>query len=1338
MYSFIFSIFIFSFLFISHCLVRPKSFLDFDGTKEAGISSSPINYQIKSGYALNCWFRAETFFESPENFNNFKPTLFSFDNPETGDYFKAYFVVDPKNILEASLKVEFLVKGKQSTSVTFKRKFKEKVWYFIGITHSLQFFSLFNFSSKIYLHVNGQLDEECKFHTSTSTYSSFVIGSGAKSNNWNSHFSFYGQISNFFFFNEFINDGEMKKLYNLGSNYFLTESTKNELLGIFTHRVPLLLFSFSPEVMENKRLINSAFRIQEIVENNKQPNDLSGYDAGVLLPGTFLFTGKSYQFCFYLSGGIYLVYPFLTIPFKRLELIEPNENERIFISNYITKIIRVIKTLLEQNQNVKNEIIKTQSFSIIHLLLKKYLPFQISNEFINLLSEILDIISGHKFLLKQFVTDFLFDFTLWSGCKFEDLIKFIQLLRKQIALKPILFKNIIGTRLLLDILVNYFSFPEQKQEYYPLFDQKFKLKQILPKHVDIINNTTFKLEEITIIQSELFEMIRAMTTSTPADIKLFFHYLSKFHEESVQISPFLLNFLRLLLECRSTYNLKEVFNALEQQWDTINILTRYLSSTNEMTRILTLKVIALFLPFKGTPYIISETLTIHDYIFQKFSQWEFNGNVYFSIIECQSNLISDKYNYDIELILKSRNIQSQFTDFDYFPILFGLALKNTHNKEIINIFLKDLHYIFEINSDHIEQFLKLKFFYEFLLITYSKRIEFINKNANDKSEKEMMGFEIGVWSVIFKKIFSNYIHKKEGWITIEKFIPENYQELLKDKYSVDINEDYIYEINYPFFAELILMIKEKVESCADFLFLQNISHLFIKINEFFFLPFDMKENEIFKLKLNRDKVSKKWRDFPISLYVVEFTNTYLSNLTVNTGNNYWNSIISEFTNTSKLTHVPFYFLFLQTFIVTLRESKKYMEDFKQKAKTQVNMRGSSSGFFDDFQEIEYSIYNYSKLEYDRYLIHSLTIYHKFLSIYFKFFRDANSSPIIWSIYYFIEFIKKLIALQFPFSLEFNKLIKEIFTELKFEISSERPIPSIVDLDPGRNDQFYDHFQILFNAYQSSIKFDIDIFENKYRNQLLLFLSSKRKKIEETAASLLHSPLTAPGFSSGSGSQMKFQLKRVYQKATELIHRETDSLLSRKTIDETEKYKITRKNWKKIRKSLVNCKEFFTTEQIQQMGRRINYLKLDKMEDPLRRRWRLRRNYHGTSYREYSLGYKLGDPIQRLPSPAMDLYDSFLPDYLDSFNFSLKSSSRSLQSSPSASPDSFSHHSSDDIDDVQEIIEDQDWVILKNVHNEVILLTTSCDLISPDYKISGKLTLLFIPLPFPSPTPFYSS
>ena len=47
----------------------------------------------------------------------------------------------------------------------------------------------------------------------------------------------------------------------------------------------------------------------------------------------------------------------------------------------------------------------------------------------------------------------------------------------------------------------------------------------------------------------------------------------------------------------------------------------------------------------------------------------------------------------------------------------------------------------------------------------------------------MMGFEIGVWSVIFKKIFSNYIHKKEGWITIEKFIPENYQELLKDKYS---------------------------------------------------------------------------------------------------------------------------------------------------------------------------------------------------------------------------------------------------------------------------------------------------------------------------------------------------------------------------------------------------------------------------------------------------------------------------------------------------------------------------------------------------------------------------
>eukprot|EP01088_Endostelium_zonatum_P020185 TRINITY_DN729_c1_g1_i1.p1 TRINITY_DN729_c1_g1~~TRINITY_DN729_c1_g1_i1.p1 ORF type:complete len:327 (+),score=38.67 TRINITY_DN729_c1_g1_i1:1-981(+) len=127
----------------------PQSFLDFNGCSSGLHLPSFSTWPLTSGYTFALWLRIESF-SDPTSRENYRPCIYSFLTNE-GFGVEVFFL---QNTLIAQTR-----QGK-SSSKTFVRlnyTFKDKVWYFIAITHLYHFFT----TSEITLYVDGkQVDSQ--------------------------------------------------------------------------------------------------------------------------------------------------------------------------------------------------------------------------------------------------------------------------------------------------------------------------------------------------------------------------------------------------------------------------------------------------------------------------------------------------------------------------------------------------------------------------------------------------------------------------------------------------------------------------------------------------------------------------------------------------------------------------------------------------------------------------------------------------------------------------------------------------------------------------------------------------------------------------------------------------------------------------------------------------------------------------------------------------------------------------------------------------------------------------------------------------------------------------
>ncbi|KAJ5069868.1 beach domain-containing protein lvsc [Anaeramoeba ignava] len=438
---------------------NPINFFDFYEQNSNVQLPTFRNSLISKKFSFFTWIRFEDFQ------NIFSPLKENIENENIEKIYKTQilsFLTDDSKGIE--LLLEFNKETKQPESFLYKiylsqenelieTKFpfeiETKKWTFFVFT---QKYKRLNSELEVCIYL-GEKQQSSKIIKLTkkigNTKQPFIqneIGSNFTFSNQENQKSFFGQIGTIYFFQEFLNENQVKAIHFLGPNYksffyqneifeYSNPKFEKELKENFNGKLSQKTIIYhNPKETKNNFCLNQS--PSNIVKGNSKINKI------------YSFTKTNFQDIIHCLGGIrsffYLIlqidelFDVKKMEMNKLQLLSnENVNENVNENSSDTKqeisttnvneinpkslfeeILKIIRDILLNDPNFQEEMIQKQLFPIFSNLLKSINPKYFSSQIYDFIKKLKENIENEQFQI-QLKNNLIFDFNIWKHFIFE-------------------------------------------------------------------------------------------------------------------------------------------------------------------------------------------------------------------------------------------------------------------------------------------------------------------------------------------------------------------------------------------------------------------------------------------------------------------------------------------------------------------------------------------------------------------------------------------------------------------------------------------------------------------------------------------------------------------------------------------------------------------------------------------------------------------------------------------------------------------------------------------------------------------------------------------------------
>ncbi|KAJ5074096.1 beach domain-containing protein lvsc [Anaeramoeba ignava] len=496
----------------------PKSFFNFSGENSTLKLSSIPQSAFKKGYSFVTWFRLGKLFKTAHNQPNqsYSPRLFSFMSKDKEGFELFFSAIDSQkkndNLKEdekskIGLKLNFVVNPSSSHQNKVEKDLELHIrkWYFIAVTHENKGSS----PEKFNIYINGKIQESSqnlKYPSFSNLYYNH-IGSHAFGGNY-----FCGQMGSIYLFNDTLSEMEVKEMYSVSSNYFLSFSEAEWIIN--SNKIPskeeFLDDSFHKKLFMS--LKSQAVNKDNFIEKS-QSNSIKAQLVNVSEGKT-----SNIHDAIYRSNGISVFFPLIIQSdqplgsSQNIDIFKTEENYKNLIDYSIdpeisNQIFNIIKNVLIQSPTNQEEMIRSHGFMILSHLYQHINTSHITENHIYSIQEMITQINNPK-LIKDMTHDFLLDYNLWIYCDYEIQLKLIETLKFIISFKTKSDSNEKNSNVflrigeLLDIIVLYFWENSEKES-----NARAKIETKTHKRTGTILGTKPKNEQILNLRQSFLQLI---------------------------------------------------------------------------------------------------------------------------------------------------------------------------------------------------------------------------------------------------------------------------------------------------------------------------------------------------------------------------------------------------------------------------------------------------------------------------------------------------------------------------------------------------------------------------------------------------------------------------------------------------------------------------------------------------------------------------------------------------------------------------------------------------------------------------------------------------------------
>ncbi|XP_031488059.1 BEACH domain-containing protein B isoform X2 [Nymphaea colorata] len=379
------------------CMLKekgPTAFFEFSGSNSGIEVRTPMRWPYSKGFSICCWIRLECY-------------------PKNGAMGLFGFLSDNGRGCAAIIEKEVLIYealGQKMQSVFVNLNLTPKRWYFLCITHSIG--RAFSGGSMFRCYLDGDLvsAQKCRYVKVSEVLMQCTIGRAIILSMEDGENAFperdllplHGQLGPVYLFGDAISSDQVKSIYSLGPSYMYS-FVGNELStasGVFAQNgvqdakdslASKLIFGFNAQATDGTTLFN-------IAQVPDYSSDKSTYTA-TLMAGTQLCSRRLLQDIIYCVGGVSVFFPLLT------QFDKPSEGEAgygwsghvttksILKGSLAAEVVELISSVLDKNLENQQQMNLLSGFSVLGFLLQSVSP-ESKVVLVSALKHLLDVIAN--------------------------------------------------------------------------------------------------------------------------------------------------------------------------------------------------------------------------------------------------------------------------------------------------------------------------------------------------------------------------------------------------------------------------------------------------------------------------------------------------------------------------------------------------------------------------------------------------------------------------------------------------------------------------------------------------------------------------------------------------------------------------------------------------------------------------------------------------------------------------------------------------------------------------------------------------------------------------------
>ncbi|XP_078448149.1 binding protein [Wolffia australiana] len=540
----------------------PTAFFEFDGSDSGIIIKTPVQWPCSKGFSFTCWIRVENF---PEGIMG----LFCFQ----ADNGKGCLAMLGRD------KLIFEVINQKKQSISLPLTLLSKSWHFLCITHNTG--RTFSGGSIVKCYIDGILlsSERCRYPKITDSLTCCTIGMRLSVNIEDVSqlpdeelFPFAGQMGPSYLFNDAISQDQVKAIYFLGPDYMYSFVPK-EFPSTFNHMgasdlkdglTSKIIFSISAQASAGRILFNSS-----CMDHNMNKKI---FEAEVM-DGTLICSRRMLKEIIYCVGGVSALFPLLAqlaisdVDCEEKELSSHQKSER---NKLVADILDLITSVIEENSANQEQMHLLSGFSVLGFLLQCVSPLQLNMHFFLSLKRMLDVLkeSGKSELVTDAISWIYLNPYIWMFAEFNVQRELYMLLASYFESNPSLLIKLRGFPWFLDIIQQFYS---EKVDNY----SSYGILPHLRSSSKIITTRRLNFDEIHKIRLLLLSLaemtLRQNISST--DVKALLSFLER-SQDLLCIEDVLHMVIRLLSQSSSLSSFLEHVDFLGGCQIFLNLLCR--------------------------------------------------------------------------------------------------------------------------------------------------------------------------------------------------------------------------------------------------------------------------------------------------------------------------------------------------------------------------------------------------------------------------------------------------------------------------------------------------------------------------------------------------------------------------------------------------------------------------------------------------------------------------------------------------------------------------------------------------------------------------------------------